>query len=195
MEWNTTSTVLAKLHAGDEQSAWELFVGHFRDTLVRFAERMGLARADAQDAAQETLVAFVEGYRGGRYDRTRGRLKSWLFGIARRQVLALRQRHLADRRMRPAADSPPIEAVQATTDSGEDLWEEEWRRTVYGRSLERVREEVTPETFEVFRSIVFEQESTAEICRRFGIARTKVYNVKHRVSRRLAELIREYEDA
>ncbi len=196
MEWNTTSTVLDRLHQSEGESAWELFVDHFRETLVRFAERVGLSRTDAQDAAQEALVAFVEGYRAGRYDRSRGRLKSWLFGIARRQALALRRVRARDLASPTGAGEGPdfVEQLEAD-DSSEQAWEEEWQRTVFTRALERVRGEVSPSTFDIFRAVVFEELSTEAVCERFSIERTKVYNVKHRVSRRLNELIKEFEDA
>ena len=196
MDWKTTSTVLDRLYADDGQSAWDLLVGHFRDTIVRFGERAGLTRADAQDAAQETLVAFVQAFRRGRYDRSKGRLKSWLFGIAQRQILSVRQREIADRARRQSSGSGPGLEEELVDEAGMvDVWEDVWRRTIYARSLEQVQGEVTPQTFEIFRALVFDERPTEEICERFAISRTKVYNVKHRVTKRLAELVRQYEDA
>ena len=51
------------------------------------------APEDAADVAQETLTDFLRDYRAGKYDRRRGRLRSWISGIARHRVLdTLRQR-------------------------------------------------------------------------------------------------------
>ena len=68
MEWNTTSTVLEKLRNYDERTAWELLDRHFQGALVQFGSRMGLTPADAQDAAQEALIAFAQAFREGHYD-------------------------------------------------------------------------------------------------------------------------------
>ena len=194
MEWNTTSTVLARLHASQGNSAWDLLVGHFRDTLVRFSERMGLPRPEAQDAAQETLMAFLEGYRAGRYDRTKGRLKSWLFGIAHRQTQALRRRRAQDRVTHASDAELPMDLVEGEEQAA-SAWEEEWQRTLFTRALERVRAEVSPGTFDIFRALVFDEMDTDAVCERFQIERTKVYNVKHRVTRRLNQLVQEFDDA
>ena len=97
-EWVTTSLVLERLKEFDNHSAWNLFSGWFREPVVAFARRMGLKGADADDAAQETLLAFARAYREGRYDSSKGRLSEWLFGIAlkmhQRKIL---QKHLVEK--------------------------------------------------------------------------------------------------
>ena len=198
MEWNTTSTVLEKLRDYDERTAWDLLGKHFRGALVQFGVRLGLGPADAQDAAQETLIAFAEAYRGGRYDKDKGRLKSWLFGIAKRQCMKVRQR-AAQARERNLADMQDEDAdIAQLASEGDQLaeaWEEEWRRMVYARSLEQVRAEVTPETFEMFQQLVFQGKTNDEVAASFGVDRAKVYDAKYRVTKRLSQLAGEYEDA
>jgi len=197
MEWLTTSTVLGKLQDFDDRSAWGLLAEHFRQPVVRFAIRLGLEPADAQDAAQETLLAFAQAYREGRYDRSKGRLKSWLFGIAHRQIANMR-RKVRGRRPINQADmggSAALEHMAVEERSQASWWEEEWQRAVYEQCLRRVQTEVTAETFEVFRMFVTGGRSAGEVAEQLGISRTKVYNAKFRVAQRLAELAKQYEDA
>jgi RNA polymerase sigma-70 factor (ECF subfamily) len=198
MEWNTTSTVLEKLRDYDEKTAWELLDRHFQGALVQFGARMGLTPADSQDAAQETLIAFAQAYREGNYDKEKGRLKHWLFGIAKRQCLKVRHKLSRQRergQIEQREDSQPLEQIAAEGDALASLWEEEWRRMVYARALECVRTEVTPETFEIFQQVVFQGRSNDEVAASFGVDRAKVYDAKYRVTRRLAQLAGEYEDA
>jgi DNA-directed RNA polymerase specialized sigma24 family protein len=89
-DWVTTSTILGGLRDFEDRASWERFVARFRAPIVRLALGHGLEAADADDVAQETLVAFADGFRAGRYDAQQGRLSSWLFGIAYRQVLRAR---------------------------------------------------------------------------------------------------------
>src|SRR5690349_6694570 len=91
--WVTTATVLEKLRDFGNRDAWSSFTERFRQPVVSFARGMGLKQADAEDVAQETLLAFAEAYRGGKYDPAKGRLSRFLFGIAYRQ--ALRGRRVA----------------------------------------------------------------------------------------------------
>ena len=64
-----------------------------RDLLARLAPMLfGYAtrvlgdRSEAEDVVQDTLLAFLDAWRRGRYDRDRGRLGSFLFAIAVQQV-------------------------------------------------------------------------------------------------------------
>ena len=70
VDWLTTSTVLRDLGDLQNQTAWDRFVGRFRKPVVDFARRLGFEASQAEDVAQETLLAFVNAYREGRYDRT-----------------------------------------------------------------------------------------------------------------------------
>lgn len=191
MTWTTTSVVLEKLHDYDERTAWTLLVEHYRDLLVRYARRSGLSAADAQDAAQEALMAFAEAYRAGRYSRERGRLKHWLFGIARRQILSVQRRGRGPAALPPEA----VDELAAASDPLEQVWEEEWQRTVFERAIEQVRSEVQTKTFEIFRLSALEQWTTDRIAGELEVATTQVYNAKHRVMKRLSELVGAYEDA
>ena len=82
MDWITTSTILEGLKEFEGGDAWERLVERFRRPIVSFIRDLGLAESDAEDVAQETLIAFAEAYREGKYDPAKGRLSHWLFGIA-----------------------------------------------------------------------------------------------------------------
>lgn len=62
MERSTTATVLDRLRDVNDQSAWGSFVERFRAPIIGFSRRMGRSPADAEDVAQETLLAFLESY-------------------------------------------------------------------------------------------------------------------------------------
>jgi DNA-directed RNA polymerase specialized sigma24 family protein len=119
MDWITTSTLLLRLRDFEDAEAWDGFVHRFRSPILRFAGSLGIRDTDAEDVAQETLLAFARDYREGRYDRERGRLSHWLFGIAYRRALAQRRRNL--RRAEPLPDEDILPERTAT-----DLWERHW---------------------------------------------------------------------
>ncbi len=198
MEWVTTSTVLEKLHDFAENTAWELLAEHYREPIVRFGRRRGLNAADADDAAQETLIAFAQAFRQGRYDPSKGRMKSWLFGIANRQILNARRRILKRGERSPAGMETAaslFEQLAVSDDELEQWWEQEWRRAVFERCLKRVQAEVDEEQFAIFSAMAFGDRSGEEVAEEFGVARGKVYNVKHRITKRIAELAKSYEDS
>ena len=103
MQWVTTTIVLEQL-AREEAGAWELFVRRFRQPVIRFARDLGLSEDEAEDVVQETLASFLRAYRNGRYDRDKGRLSSWLFGIAHRTAMKIRSKAARRQRLAPAGD-------------------------------------------------------------------------------------------
>jgi RNA polymerase sigma-70 factor (ECF subfamily) len=77
------SELIARAKKGDE-SAMTALLQPYQDGVFAFLLSMLRNRADAEDAAQETLVAALNGLK--KY-RDRGRFKSWLYTIAYRQGL------------------------------------------------------------------------------------------------------------
>lgn len=191
--WDTHSVLLDKLARFDEASAWGLVDATFRAPLGALATRAGLDGGAAQDAVQDILVTFAAGLRAGRYDRTKGRLSAWLFGIARVEIAnALRrQARRAEGDKRCTDDASLSEVVD---DEFEQRWNEEWERHLLRRCLARVQLEVEPATYGIFVAAVLSGESAQAVARRHGVPITVVYNTKSRVAKRLHELRSELED-
>src|SRR5688572_33473691 len=78
----TTTALLCGLLDPAAEQSWLEFDARFRPIVRGFAMKLGLSEADAEDVTQEALARFVKYYRQGKYDRTRGRLSSWLITIA-----------------------------------------------------------------------------------------------------------------
>lgn len=189
MEWITTTTILHDLRDYSNQSAWERLAARFRRPIVRFAREMGLSASDADDVAQETLLAFAEAFRRDGYDPQRGRLSKWLFGIAFRQALAAR-------RKRNRAEHDGESALQHVSDenSATLAWDREWEQAMLGECLERVRGEFESATYAAFALTVIEGAEAADAARQLNVPLKSVYNAKHRVLKRIRELRAELED-
>ncbi len=192
MPWVTTTILLERL-ADAQDASWEEFASHFRGPIHNFALRLGLSETSADDVVQSTMLAFVRAFRDGRYSRERGRLSSWLFGIAYRESLRV-FRDSARERQAPAtqgrttffSDHPDDELARRT-------WTETWERHVLGRCLEQVRAEVTPSTFEAFELAAVRGVPPEQVAESVGISKNAVFIAKHRVLKRVAELRLEFE--
>ena len=76
--------LLALLRAGDEGAFLTLY--HRRQGgIYRFALRMSGSKAVAEDVTQEVFMALAQG--NGHYDSSRSSFLSYLYGVARNQVL------------------------------------------------------------------------------------------------------------
>jgi RNA polymerase sigma factor (sigma-70 family) len=191
-DWVTTSTILLRLRDFDDSLAWGLFVGRFRDPVVAFAQRMGLSAQEAEDASQETLVAFSRALREGRFDPARGRLSHWLFGFALRQAQRARMRAAQRGHVELGAEPEFWEGLgEYVSRTG---WDEDWERAMTEQCIARARRELSPRTYEAFELSVKSGLPADEVALQLGIPVKAVYNAKHRALRRLREIRAELED-
>lgn len=195
MDWLTTSTVLHDLRDFNNRAAWDQFAERFRRPIVSFARTLGLSTIDAEDVAQETLLAFAESFRRGQYDRSKGRLSRWLFGIAYRQALNER-RSGARLAARGAAGSDPDALLHNVPDEAAATvsWDQEWEQALLQQCLAQVQAEVEPVTYQAFELVVRGERSAAQAAAELGVPIKLVYNAKHRVLKRIRELRAALED-
>lgn len=193
--WVTTSTVLERLQRFDDRDAWAEFADRFRAPIERFARKQGLSEADSEDVAQETLLGFAKGYRENGYDRSKGRLSTWLFGIAWRRVDHVRRRGDRAFTERTADDNATAFWAGVPDDAeASAAWDSAWEQALLERCVRRVKHEVQPATFRAFEMLVLEKRSVEDVVAELGITRNAVYIAKHRVATRIRALVGELED-
>jgi RNA polymerase sigma factor (sigma-70 family) len=182
----TTSALLNSLRDPANEAAWNELDGRYRPILFNLARRAGLADADAADAAQETLAEFFGAYRDGKYDRSRGRLRQYMLGIARRRVADVRRA-----RARPAAQLDG-EALADEDDAGwEAAWEAEKRADLLRKAIDELRasERLNATTLAAFEMAGLRHVPVAEVARSLSITEQEVYLAKSRCLQRVRTLI------
>ncbi|MEO6725758.1 MAG: RNA polymerase sigma factor [Blastocatellia bacterium] len=93
MHTNRSDTdLLEMLRVGDE-SAFVALYRRRQSGIYRFALRMSGSESIAEDVTQEVFMHLMRG--NGNFDATRGSIQSYLFGIARNQVLRRIERERA----------------------------------------------------------------------------------------------------
>jgi RNA polymerase sigma-70 factor (ECF subfamily) len=102
---------IAALARGDE-AAWDEFYAAHRRRVFGFALAMCGSRELADEATQETFLAFLR--QANRYDPSRGPVEAWLLGVARNKVLRLLEREPVPGELdRETGDSSFSEALEA----------------------------------------------------------------------------------
>ncbi len=188
MDMTRTSTVLLEgLKDSQNDQVWSAFARRYGPILVGFGRRLGLNETDAAEVAQETLVRFVEEYRAGKYDRERGRLRSWMLTIARTRAAAVfRQRSVRGER----------EGVTALVNLGDEhtltqIWQTERRQVILRAALEELRSatKTNEKTIEAFELLVHGGCPPGVVAEQLGMSIEDVYRAKSRVSQKLREII------
>jgi RNA polymerase sigma-70 factor (ECF subfamily) len=194
MQWITTTQILDELKISNENPAWDRFCDHFRQVVVSFARQLGLSAVDSEDAAQEVMLTFVKAFREGKYNKEKGRLSNWLFGIAKRVILNLR-------------GHKPLEHLVADKTTGTSFWdlikddysltqnwENQWRQMVLIRCLEQVQQQFEPKVYRAFDLYALSNVPVAEVAQQLKISSNAVYIAKSRVLSKLRQLERQFED-
>lgn len=119
--------IIARWAAGDAAAAEELYAT-YHHRVKEFILKRGVHLADAEDIAQEAMIAGLEGLKAGRRPE---RLTMWLLGIAR---------HLSFRRHLPPSDDALREIVDPRRRSARSM---AIRREMHAL-LERALERMTP---------------------------------------------------
>lgn len=181
----TTKLLDALLQPGNEP-VWVHIDARYRPVIIGLARRLGLRQTDAEEVAQQTLSEFVRSYRDGKYDRTKGRLSSWILGIAHHTTLR------AFRTGSRAGSIDVASAIEATSESTlRSIWTDERDRSILLRALAMLREEseVDDRTLLAFELTALRGVPPAEAGEQCGMTPDQVYVAKSRVTKRLRGLV------
>ncbi len=194
-EWVTTSTMLQRLSDFDDRGAWEKLSQRFVRPIHAYARKRGLRPDECEDVAQDSLMAFAQAFRRGDYDRARGRLSHWLFGIVWRRI-----DHIKRKPDRVGNGGPvrPVDSVEwmnfEAPRAVSPEWEEVWERTMLEDCLRQIRVEFEPKTMRAFEMLVLEDRSIEDAESELATSRNALTIAKHRVSKRLRELIEQCDE-
>lgn len=183
----TTTTILDQLLDPSDEQAWAELDGRFRPILFAFTRRMGLSDSDAEDVTQEALTRFVKAYRKGQYDRTRGRLSSWLIAIAHNCVHDLRQS--TNRRVAWRGESAMGELGRA--EDLEAVWEEESRRVLLDRAMKELKcsSNFEEKTITAFELLARGDRTPSDVATETGMHIDSVYAAKNRCLTMLRKIV------
>jgi RNA polymerase sigma-70 factor (ECF subfamily) len=186
----TTTRLLDALHEPENQAIWTALDARFRPVIAALARRLGHTPADADEVAQQTLSEFVKAYRNGRYDRGKGRLSSWILGIAHHTALQM------FRARRNVQGETAVLECHAE-DSLRAIWADERDREILGAAMERLRgeTELDERTLLAFELVALRGVPAMEAASQSGMTVDQVYVAKNRVTRKLRAIVEELTSA
>lgn len=191
----TSTHLLDGLKKPENRTIWKQFVQRYQPMLESYARRFGLSDADAQDAAQQTLVAFSSSYQAGQYQRDKGRLRVWLFGIARNQIKNLaRKKGRQEKNIAQPLSQTDFFANVDDENQLERIWEEEWRQAVLRQCLEEVRKEFDDKSIDAFERFAWKGIPAQEVGEQLDMTPNAVFIAKHRIMKRIRELLPKMEE-
>jgi RNA polymerase sigma-70 factor (ECF subfamily) len=189
----TRESLLALVRSPANREAWDQFALIYRPVIYRLARHRGLQDADAQDLAQQVLMAVASAIGSWEKSDESVRFRHWLRRVARNAIVNALSRRPQDRAAGGSAANDLL-MEQPNVDLQSDAQIElEYRRELYLRAAKTVRSDFEPETWRAFEMTVIENrsidEAAVELARPIGT----IYAARSRIMRRLREAVRDLE--
>jgi RNA polymerase sigma-70 factor, ECF subfamily len=189
----TRESLLVQVRSAENREAWNRFVVIYQPVIYRLARHRGLQDADAQDLAQQVLIAIASTI--GSWEKTDAsvRFHHWLRRVARNAIVNALSRQPKDR----AAGGTSVQELlmeQAENDSEAAAQIElEYRRELYLRAARIVRHDIEPETWRAFELTVIENRSIDAAAVELNKPIGTIYAARSRVMRRLRQVVQDLE--
>ena len=186
----TRASLLGRLKNLEDQASWQDFFDTYWRLIYRVALKAGLTDAEAQDAVQETVITAAKHLPGFHYDPRVCSFKTWLLRLARWRIIDQFRKRLPGGQAVEVAVEDDATATRlldrltgGVAPDLEKLWTEEWERLVLAVAIDRARQQVRPEQFQIFDLYALKGTPPSEVARLLGISVAQVYLAKHRVAR------------
>jgi RNA polymerase sigma-70 factor (ECF subfamily) len=178
----TPASLLDRLRAPGDDSAWERLLTLYGPTVEAWCRQGGASAEDAADIRQDVFRTVAQGIADFRRDRPGDSFRGWLYLTTRRRLLDHQRRAARQPRAEggtdaqeqfleiPAAEPPGSEAAEAgefyqqcirliQSEFEERTWRAFWRVTVDGRAAEDVAAELgmTPGAVYIAKSRVLKR--------------------------------------
>ncbi len=194
MDTVTSATLLEAIKDRQDGKAWGRFISRYRPMIVSFAIKLGMDNSDAEDVGQETLLGFLDKYQNGQFSKAKGKLRSWLFGIAQRKAIDIERKKMKQLVIEDKTGTTGIMLRLESPDEVKELWEEEWQRSVLRACMEEVAREVSPQTLAAFDRYVLRRWPVERVAQRLEISINAVYIAKNRVLSLIRQIRMEMEE-
>ncbi|MEK6263071.1 MAG: sigma-70 family RNA polymerase sigma factor [Planctomycetota bacterium] len=191
----TRASLILRLPSTADAEAWREFVSIYEPFVYRFARRGALQDADARELVQNVLLAVARAVGRWRPDGDRGKFRTWLFRIARNQLIDL----LGKRRRQAAGRGGTSFLGVLDQQPALDGWSDEdvklsHRRELFRWAAERVKGTVKEATWRAFWLTAVEDRPVDDVAHTLGLSTGAVYIARSRVLARLRDEVKRWED-
>ena len=191
----TRDSLLVQVRSPGNREAWDQFVQIYRPVIYRLARSRGLQDADAQDLAQQVLIAVASAITTWEKSDEQVRFRHWLRRVARNAIVNALSRRPYDRAVGGSSAQSFLEDLRGNSPQSDAEIELEYRRELYLRAARQVQVDVEPETWRAFELTVIQEMNMDEVALTLKKSIGAIYVARSRIMQRLREIIRELEES
>ncbi len=181
----TSLSLLVRVRDPGDEQAWREFGARYSELVLRYCLKRGLQRVDSEDVRQQVWINLAKGMRNFEYDPKRGRFRGYLGRVVRNAVARHFSRH-ASKDL--ALDSAVLASTPANTNDHDESWNQEWVNHHYRLAMVQIEAKYEQRSVAVFRRLLT-GDAAEDVARQFEMTPVAVRQVKHRIQKRMQELI------
>ena len=177
----TRSSLLSRVRHLSDVESWRVFHAQYERLVFQVCLKAGLKKEDAEDVAQEALAAVAAQMPEFRLDRAKGSFRGWLYRITSNKVADFLRRKYREGAVRTELSPEVLDDALERESVIESVWNEEWHSYLLQRALEKVKNQVSTRSLQIFHLGAVNGLSTEQIRTTLGLGRTSVYLARYRV--------------
>ncbi|WP_158222808.1 sigma-70 family RNA polymerase sigma factor [Rhodopirellula sp. MGV] len=179
-----------RLHDQRDGEAWTEFSRLYRPVVCQLAVHHGMQQADAEDLAQQVLIAISRAIQTFDHDQGQAKFRTWLKTIARRAIINAITR---PPKVIGVGGSEVMNWLNIQPEQTEQTQTLQWqyRRQVFHVAAAEVRREVREQMWDAFYLTAIEQRPAKEVAESLGCSEGSVYTARSRMIRKLREKVQE----
>ena len=183
---STRSSVLRAVADTENNAAWNRLFDLYAGFVYSIARSKGLNDSDADDIVQIVFADLARKLPAFKYDREKGRFRSYLTGLVNWRVMDRLRYGKRDAELKANF----LEEVQAAGVGNDDGFSErEWQAAAMEEALRRIKPEVRPEHYAAFVASTVEGQDTEAVMRLYGLSRDNLYQIRTRLTAKLRETV------
>ena len=184
----TRSSVLRAVADTGNEAAWSRLFNLYAGFVFSIARSKGLKAEDADDIVQVVFTDLARNLPTFKYDRSKGRFRSYLTGLVHWRVMDRLKEGKRDTELKAAFLE---EAQTAVTSADEGFSEREWQSAAVDEALRRIKPEVRSEHYAAFVASTMEGQDTETVMKLYDLSRDNLYQIRKRLTAKLRETVAE----
>lgn len=189
----TRVSLVAGLRDPADGRSWEYFRAHYWGLLVGYAKSRGLGPHEAEEVAQETLIAVSRNIGSYEYQPGKSSFKAWLRGIVRHKVADQWRKRARQPDTTSLGDG--TDHCAAPDDAPDEVWERQWQMDLVAAAVEKVRFSVSADQFRLWHECTVRCVPAREVAKTFGVSAACVHVAAFRIRARITREARAMEKA
>ena len=183
----TRSSVIRAVANTENEAAWQRFFDLYAGFVFSITRSKGFNDTDADDIVQMVFADLARNLPTFKYDRAKGRFRSYLSGLVHWRVMDKLKAGKRDADLKAAF----WEEAKGAAAEDDGFAEREWQAAALEEALRRIKPEVRPEHYAAFVASTVEGQDTDVVMKLYGISRDSLYQIRKRLTVKWREKLAE----